>query len=243
MAVFYDIVPLAITSDTDANYSAKVKTQSATIEDVADAVLDNGNEYTRETLIAVFSHMEGAIRDLITSGYSVTTDNVIFIPKVKGKFDKNGLWDADSNSYGCSVNIAQTLRSDLSDVTPSFTGYVNSSGGAQIATITDSVTSTTDGALTLGGVVTLTGTNIKVTGDDSGIWFVAANDDGDYDADGTATEVVTYVSNNPSKVVFMIPATLTSGTYYIVIKTLYTRGGTLLKSLRTIVTDSAVTVS
>ena len=243
MAVFYDIVPLAITTDTDTDYSGKVKTQSATLEDVAATVLDYGNEYTKETLLAVYSHMEKAIRTLITLGYTVTTDNVIFIPKLKGKFDMSGAWDDDVNSYSCSANLAQALRDDLATVTPSFTGYVNSSGGAQIETITDSITGATDGTLTIGGAVTLTGTSIKVSGDGSGIWFSAADADGNYDTGGTLVEVSSYVSNDPSKVVFLLPSELDAGTYYIVIKTLYTRGGTLLKSLRTIISNISVTVS
>ena len=240
MAVFYDIVPLSITTDDDSDYSAKVKTQSATLEDVAATVLNYGNEYTKETLLAVYSHMENAIREMVISGYSITTDNVIYIPKIKGKFDKSGSWDADTNYFSCSLYAAQTFRDELTAVTPSFTGYVNSSGGAQIETITDNITGLTDGSLTLGGVVTLTGTNIKVTGDGSGIWFIATDDDGNYDSGGETTEVGTIVSNDPSKVVFMMPTALTEGYYYIVIKTLYTKGGTLLKSLRTIITDSRV---
>lgn len=242
MAVFYDIVPLAISTDSDTDYSAKVKTQAATLEDVAAAVLDYGNEYTKETLLAVYSHMEDAIRTLVTSGYTVTTDNVIYIPKVKGTFDKSGSWDEDVNSYSCSLNAAQTFRNELSAVTPSFTGYVNSSGGAQIETITDAVTGSTDGTLTAGGTITVTGTNIKVTGDDSGMWFSVASESGEYDSDGELIEVQTFISNSPSKVVVILPDALGAGTYYIVIKTRYTRGSTLLKNLRTIITDSAVTV-
>ena len=240
MAVFYDIVPLSITTDDDSDYSAKVKTQSATLEDVAATVLNYGNEYTKETLLAVYSHMEKAIREMVISGYSITTDNVIYIPKIKGKFDKSGAWDSDTNYFSCSLYAAQTFRDELTAVTPTFTGYVNSSGGAQIETITDGITGLTNGVLTLGGVVTLTGTSIKVTGDGSGIWFIATDGDGNYDSDGETTKVETIISNDPSKVVFMMPTALTEGYYYIFIKTLYTKGGTLLKSLRTIITDSRV---
>ena len=52
----------------------------------------------------------------------------------------------------------------------------------------------------------------------------------------------TFVSNNPSSLVSILPETLGAGTYYIVIKTLYTTGGTQLKSLRTIVSDFTVTI-
>ena len=242
MAVFYDIVPLSITADDDSDYSAKVKLQSATVGDLADAIIADGNEYTKATLQAVFTHFENKIRTFITSGYSVTTDNLVFIPKIKGKFTKKGTWDSDTNSFQCAINASKSFRETLSDVTPEFTGYVNSSGGALIDTVTDAVTGATDGTLTAGGTVTLTGTKIKVTGDGSGLWFVAADEEGNYDEDGESVQVDTFVSNDPSKLVFILPSTLGAGTYYIVIKTLFTHSSVLLKSLRTIVSDYAVTV-
>ena len=242
MAVFYDIVPLALTTSDDSDYAAKVKTQSATIEDVANAVLEDGNEYTKETLLAVYNHMEDAIRELVTSGHTVTTENIVYVPKIKGTFDKDGLWDSDANSYSCAVNPAQTFRQELAAVTPSFTGYVNASGGAQIETITDVTTGETSGALSAGGAVIVTGTKIKVTGDDSGLWFVTSDDNGEYDDDGTSYEVTLFAVNDPSKLVFSLPDELTSGTYYIVIKTRFASSGTLLKTVRTIVSDTAVTV-
>ena len=242
MGVFYDIVPLSLTTDDDSDYSAKVKLQPATVGDLADAIIADGNEYTKATLQAVFTHFENKIRTFITSGYSVTTDNLVFIPKIKGKFTKKGTWDSDTNSFQCSINASKTLRETFADVTPEFTGYVNTAGGALIDTVTDAFTGETNGSLTAGGTVTLTGTKIKVTGDGSGVWFVTADEDGNYVEDGTAYQVETFVSNDPSKLVFILPSALSSGTYYIVIKTLFTHSTTLLKSLRTIVSDYAVTV-
>lgn len=242
MAVFYDIVPLSLTTDDDSDYSAKVKLHPATVEDLADAIIADGNEYTKATLQAVFTHFENKIRTFITSGYSVTTDNLVFIPKIKGKFTKKGTWDSDTNSFQCSINASKTLRETFADVTPEFTGYVNTAGGALIDTVTDAFTGETNGSLTAGGTVTITGTKIKVTGDGSGVWFVTADEDGNYVEDGTAYQVETFVSNAPSKLVFILPSELSSGTFYIVIKTLFTHSTTLLKSLRTIVSDYAVTV-
>lgn len=242
MAVFYDIVPLGLTTSEESDYAAKVKTQSATLEDVATQVLDYGNEYTRETLLAVYSHMESAIRNLVTSGYTVTTDNIIYVPKIKGVFTKDGTWDSDTNSYSCGVNPAQTFREALSAVTPSFTGYVNSSGGAHITSVTDCSTGSTGGTLSSGGAVILAGSKVKVVGDGAGLWFVAANDEGGYDEDGEAVEVSLLAVNNPSKLIFQLPETLTSGTYYIVIKTLYAHTSTNLKNLRVIVSDFSVSI-
>ena len=243
MAVFYDIVPLGVTVDDDSDYSAKVKLQSATVEDLADAIIADGNEYTKATLQAVFTHFENKIRTFVTSGYSVTTDNLVFIPKIKGTFTKKGAWDSDTNSFQCAINASKTFRETLADVTPEFTGYVNTAGGALIDTVTDATTGATDGTVTEGGVITVTGTKIKVSGDGSGLWLSPAGDDGEYDEDNGGIEVTVFATNDPSKLIFSLPSDVTLGSYYIVIKTLYSGSSTLLKSLRTIVSDFAITVN
>lgn len=242
MAVFYDIVPLALTTTTDDDYSAKVKTQSATLEDVANAVIDDGNEYTKETLLAVYSHMEGAIRDMVTAGYTVTTDNIVYMPTIKGKFTKSGTWDSDENSFACALNPAQTFRSTLANVTPSFTGYVNSNGGMQIESTLDVTTSDTNGNLTIGGAVIVYGKRLKVAGDGSGVWFSKAADDGSYDTSAATTEITLLAINMPSKLMFTLPDDLEAGTYYIVVKTASTHSNVVLKNLRTAVSDFTVTI-
>ena len=230
MAMFYSLVPLAVTVDDDTDWVAKVKTKSATVEDAADLVLEAGNEYTRETLIAVFAHMEGAIRTLLAQGYSVTTANTTFLPTIKGTFSKSGVWDEDVNRLSCTVTASKSLKTSLADVRPVFTGQVDTAGGAAIDNITDATTGATDGTITPGGVITVTGRKIKCVGEDG--MGVGAVEFLDALSSQVVAQVSTIVHNSASKLILVCPD-LAAGSYVLEVRTYYTTGRSL-KSERAI---------
>ena len=237
MSMFYSITPLAIAQDENTGWTAKVKTKSAGIEDAADLVLEAGNEYTRETLIAVFSHMEGAIRTLIAQGYSVTTANATFQPVIKGTFAKSGAWDDEANALSCTVTASKSLKASLAALRPVFTGQVDTAGGALIDSVTDATTGLADGTITAGGVITVTGRKIKCVGEDGvsagTIEFLDAQ------AGDAVAQVSTIVHNACSKLILVCPE-LAAGSYVLEVTTYYATGAPL-KSARKI-TSGVLTV-
>lgn len=233
MSVFYSLVPLPIAQDENASWVAKVKTQRATIEDAARMIVYNGNEYTYETLIAVFTHMEKAIRTLIEEGYSITTMNATYLPVIKGVFARSGEWDEVANSFSCTVRASKSLKADLACFKPAFTGQVESEGGAIITGVKDVTTGRTDGTITSGGAVIVTGKKIKcvgATGEDERTLSLLDAATGEVMA-----AVDTLVQNSTGRLVFVCPA-VTAGSYVLQIITYWATGGTL-KSERTITSD------
>ena len=233
MSVFYSLVPLPIAQDENASWVAKVKTQRATIEDAARMVIDAGNEYTYETLIAVFTHMEKAIRTLIGEGYSITTMNASYLPVVKGVFARSGEWDEGAHSFSCTVRASKSLKADLATVKPAFIGQVSSDGGAAITGVEDATTGRTDGTITAGGAIVVTGKKIKcvgATGEDDCTLVLLDAATGEI-----AAAVDTLVHNSVGRVVFVCP-NVTSGSYVLELTTYWATGGPL-KCARKITSD------
>lgn len=65
-----------VTEDTN-DYVATVKTFTVTktLDDILNAIVDEGTEYKKETLQGIYLRIERKIRETVCSGYPVTTDN------------------------------------------------------------------------------------------------------------------------------------------------------------------------
>lgn len=84
-----------------------------------------------------------------------------------------------------------------------------------------------------GKAVRITGTKLKVMGEDSGIWFAPLDTDGNVSKDETtwiqvATETIS--QNKPKTLEFYVPDSITEADYRIVIRTRYCSGDKELKS-------------
>ena len=93
--------------------------------------------------------------------------------------------------------------------------------------------------------VKITGTKLKILGDDAGIWFASLDTEGNVNKDETTWVQVsreTVRSNKPMKIEFYVPDSLSEGNYKIVIRTRYSFGDKELKSPVTTVSKT-VTVA
>lgn len=97
--------------------------------------------------------------------------------------------------------------------------YVAPSG--VISSVTDVSSGKSDGKLTAGGSVLLEGSSLKVGGEKSGIWFapiLEGTDSLSGESDWKKVESA-LVFNLPSKLLFVLPQSLASGKYKIVVRT------------------------
>ena len=75
----------------------------------------------------------------------------------------------------CLVNISNSdaLRKQLKNVTPKFSGMVRSMGGARISLVLDTATKKTDGTITPGKMLDVTGNKIRsINADGTGLGTV-----------------------------------------------------------------------
>lgn len=238
----FDLSEYTLTTDIKNDYTAKVSTnKSMTMEDVAKAVSSERTDLREETLMTAANLLSDKIKELICQGYTVVTGTATYQPTIKGTFiGTSGDLDSVKNKCEVAVNASQSLRDEVAKVKAEFTGNVKDAGNARIALVTDAYTGKTDGTITPGGGLSVTGSKIKcVNANGSGIGTISFINTSTQEV---AATVGTLISNQPSKIIFICPA-LESGTYTLRIGTYYSNGSTLLKSEREIDYTLPLTVS
>lgn len=93
--------------------------------------------------------------------------------------------------------------------------------------------------------VKITGSRLKIFGEDSGIWFAPLDEDGNLSKDEslwTAVQAETISINKPKTLEFYVPDELSPAQYSIVLRTRYSSGEKELKNLSSAV-SKAVTIT
>lgn len=240
---YYDLVEYAMTTDVTNDYIAKVKTaNSITIEDIASSIAADRTDLREDTIIMVANLIADKVRQYVCQGNTVVTGVSVLKPTITGTFTGSTGNFGDNNACKVSISPCSALRDDIDEVTPIFTGNVKSNGGAYIGLVTDRRSGLTDGTITPGGAIVITGTKIKclaADGETAGVvrfTNIETNEE-------TVVDTGDFVSNNPSEVVVIVPSTLTSGTYNLTIETYFSNNSTMLKEARVITYDQTLTVA
>lgn len=229
----FDLRENTMTKDVKEDYVANVRTlKSLTIDDIARAIVSERTEYRQETIVAIANLIDEKIRQSVCQGNTVVTGSALYSPSITGVFmGKTGTFDPAVHT--CTVNVmpAKALRDEVATVSAQFTGYVKDLGGARIGLVKDTATGRTDGTLTPGSIVEVTGNKIKsVNADGSSIGrVVLVNTETQAETDITSLAI-----NDPSRLMFSVPASLPEGTYKLRVETYFSTGNTTLKSLRSI---------
>ncbi|MCS2890047.1 DUF4469 domain-containing protein [Parabacteroides faecis] len=231
----FDLVENTMTKDVKEDYVASVRTgKSFTIKDIANEIAAERTEYRIETIENVSKLVDEKIRQIVCNGGTVVTDTALYSPSISGIFmgDKGTI---DPNVNKCAVNIApsQAMRTEVAKVEPKFSGTVRRMGGARISLVLDVATGKTDGTITAGGMLDVTGTKIRCTGaDGTGLGSVKLLKLADQSEVATFTQLGI---NDPSRLMFTLPADLADGEYQLVVETWFSTTSTLLKEKRTLV--------
>ena len=229
----FDLQDNPMTKDVKEDRVAKVRTlRSVNIEDIARDIVRERTEYRLDTIIGIANLIDEKIRQFVCQGNTVVTGSAQYSPSITGVFTgETGTFDAAVNALGVNIVPSKALRDEVQKVRPEFTGRVKDLGGARIGLVKDTVTGRTDGSLSPGGIVEVTGNKIR-----------------SINADGTAmgkvvlvntetqaeTDITSLAINDPSRLMFAIPASLPQGTYRLRVETYFSNASTRLKSSRVI---------
>ena len=231
----FDLEEYLMTKDVLEDYKAILKPiQSLDITDVARAIVEERTEYRVDTLVNTANLIDEKIRQLVCQNNIVKTGTAMFTPAIEGLFlGKTGTVDPAKNK--CTVNIIPTaaMRSELDKVTMEFSGTVKESGGARIGLVKDVTTGKTDGTITPGGMIDVTGSKIRcINADGTGIGSLTLLKSTDR---SVATSITLFGINDPSRLMFTLPANLEAGTYELTLETYFSTNSTQLKQPRTLV--------
>lgn len=231
----FDLIENTMTKDVKEDFVASVRTQkSMTIDDIASQIALERTEYRIDTIKNVNTLIDEKIRQLVCSGYTVVTGSAQYAPSLPGVFtgDK-GIIDPNVNKCAVNITPSQAMRAEVAKVEPKFSGTVRRMGGARISLVLDVATGKTDGTITPGGMLDVTGTKIRsVNADGTGLGAVKLLKMSDQSAAATFTQLGI---NDPSRLMFALPADLADGEYQLVIETWFSSASMRLKEMRTLV--------
>lgn len=182
----------------------------------------------RETILHVHELEKRVVRRLLMSGYQVNAGLYYASTAFRGVIE-GGAWNPQKNSIAVNFQVGADLREAIKRTTVNIIG--EKGAAIYIAGVTDAATRAQDATATAGRAFTLTGRNLRVAGTAEGVGITLTA------ADGSETRITDdlFVTNDPSKVIFIIPATMANGTYRLRLTTQYgSNNKTLLKSPRTV---------
>lgn len=229
----FDLVEYSLTSDVEDDYTARVKTNnSLTIEDIASMIAEDRTDLREDTILMVAKLYDAKVIEKVCMGNSVVTGTALYQPTITGVFNGTTGTTTEANVCKVSINPSSTFRSSLEEISLAFTGNIKDQGGANIGEVTDVETGLTEGEITPGGSLIITGSKIRVSDLEDGsqtgcVRFINVETN-------ETTDVTKFAANDPKKVIVNVPSTLAAGTYTIQVVTAYSNSGTLLKAMRTI---------
>ena len=172
----------------------------------------------------------------LCDGFSINTGWFTASVSIRGVFDSPAeKFNAAKHTVMFDFKQGSLLRKELGNVAVNITGVADTSG--YIAQATDVKTGSVNDLLTVGRNLRISGSKIKIDGDnpENGVFFV--NHD---TQERTAVDASDIAVNNPSEVMVIIPE-LAAGAYRLEIVTQYSSGKNLKQS-RTVSLDRVLTV-
>lgn len=181
-----------------------------------------------ETIRHVFDLQKRVIKRLLMTGMSVNTGLYHASVSFRGVIEGSA-WNPEKNAIVVNFNVGADLREAIKQTT---VGIIGEKGSAMyIGGVQDASTRAQDASATAGRAFTLTGGKLKVVGTDPAVGIILK------DVKGTETKVTEdlWVTNDPSKLTFIVPAGLADGTYELKVTTQFgSNSKTMLKAPRSV---------
>jgi hypothetical protein len=221
-----------LTRNVDNDYIAEVSTTGNTLrnEDIARIIVKGRSELRYDTIFSILNERDAVERNALLNGSSVQSRNMHLAPRITGNWiGADPVFTPKEHRITLDATQTVEMRRALEEVGVEILGR-KTDGGAIIGLVTDVLTGSTDGTVSVGGDVIITGDKIRIApvGEEGlGVFFVNP-DGGDMPLDHPAIE------NNPKKIICRLPLSVTDGTYTLKIVTRFSSGKQYLNAPRTI---------
>lgn len=227
-----------LTKDNPNDFIARtVSERSLSVKQICESAVNRGGadisasamEHATELFLKEMAYQ-------LCDGFSVNTGYFTANTQIRGVFDSpSETFNSEKHSILFQFNQGEKLRAEIPNIEINILGVADASSA--ILQVTDVKSGNINDLLTPGRNLKISGTKIKVGGDnpESGIYFVSTDTN-----TRTKVEETDVVVNNPSELIVIIP-TLPAGTYKLEIVTQQS-GSTLLKEPRTAAFEKVLTV-
>jgi hypothetical protein len=236
--VFVELYDLTLSERADDRFGRVITSKSLREDDLINIAVQRRTDLNPTTLRASLDILKEIAVEEVTNGASVQFGLGFFSLDVKGVFiGDHAAWDPALHSLHIKTASSVELRQAIKHT------HVNVRGMASYGTCVNAVKDVASGEenkyITPGGGINVAGVKIKIAGSDSanGIRFI-----NQYDGTETPVPATSILVNDPGKLSFIAPATLTAGDYKLSVTTQYASSSTLLKEPRTFVFEQILAV-
>ena len=173
-----------------------------------------------ETLVHVVTLFQRMVARFLMNGYNVNTGLFYAVPRFTAIVEK-GLWNPLKNGIYVSFIQDKVLREEIAKTEVVIKG--EKPGMMYVLETEDRSNGLTDGSMTPGRNFAIRGSYLRVLGNDPSVGITLRN---------TTTDSITKIEsdmfgiNDPSKIMFVVPADLANGSYELTITTQYMKGKT-----------------
>lgn len=226
--VMVELYDLSITGRKDDRFGRVVTSKTLDEDDLVKTAVLRRTDLNPTTLKASLDILKDIAIEEICNGASVSFGLGYFGLKVNGVFiGDNAQWDSAKHSLSVRVSPNADLRSAVRSASVNVRGMAYS--GTVINSVFDVTSGEENGKLTPGGGANISGTKIRVEGDKPGIGLKLIHVGTAVETEIPATSILL---NDPSKIMFIVPAALAPGDYRIVLTTQFSGTKQLLKEPR-----------
>lgn len=231
MAIKYYLQPNPVTPDPNDQSARVLSNKVHDVDSIIKLMLKRGSTVTEADVKAVLSVFFDVVCDEVTDGNNVNLPLVNFKPGITGVFTNvSDSFDPSRHTKKANITSGTMLVKRMSE--SKVEKITQPTPAPSLIEFTDVNSGNTNSILTPGGIGQIMGEELKFNPDnvDEGIYFIAA--------DNTPTKVMVIANRTEGKLVFIIPTTLTTGTYRLDVKKGYgttnlaVRGGSLTDLLQ-----------
>jgi len=238
-SVIVELYDNTLTERKDDRFGRVVTTKSLTEDDLVALVVARRTDLNATTLKASLDLMKDVAIEQLANGASVKFGLGYFNLGVSGVFiGDSAKWDSSAHSLFVKATPTVDLREAVASASVDVRGLAAS--GLGINAITDATSGEVNGRVTPGGGATIAGSRVKIAGDDASVGITFTNQ---ATAAVTAVPATSLLTNEPSRLAIIIPASLAAGDYKLTVTTQYTVSSKTLKEPRSCTLEYVLTVT
>lgn len=219
MSLKYALLENLLTPRKDDYTAQSQEVKSHDINSITQKMIEKGSTITMTDTLAVLHSFFEVIKEITKEGETIHTDLINTNFSIQGVFEGAAdAFDLRRHTVRLNVNAGKELKQVIPDIplekttAPEILPY--------ILEVKDSITGSVNENITSKGVIEITGSMLKIQGDNpaNGAAFIAQ--------DGTKHKAVTLVDNKPARLIIIAPA-LKAGEYTLQLTTQYSGSNTL----------------
>jgi hypothetical protein len=236
--VTVELYDLTLNGQSGKRFGRVVPTRTLNEDDLINIAVNRRTDLHAETLRASFDLLKNIAMEEIANGSHVEFGLGHFGLIVKGAFTGDRPeWNPAANSLRIKLSLNKQLNAAIDTAKINIRGMANA--GAIVNSLTDKISGEINTRLTPSGGIILSGSKIKVTGNNpaNGIRFI-----------NQATQAIytipkeLLIANGPTNVSLIVPPDLPPGNYKLELTTQYTTSPKPLKEPRTYLLNSILAV-